>query len=194
MQVKVHGITLIERTLRQLDRLYMLKIVIVAEYEGWKLIDYIGTLHIKTPMCFVNNLICDKTNNIYSLALAKEYLISEDTLLLESDLFFEDSVLPMLLEGERETLALVNKYESWMDRTCMKFREDDSISAFVSGKQFVFEDITTYYKTVNIYKFSRHFSETHYVPFLEAYVKALGNNEYYEQVLRVIAMLDEPEI
>ena len=47
---------------------------------------------------------------------------------------------------------------------------------------------------MNIYKFSRHFSETHYVPFLDAYSKALGNNEYYEQVLRVITMLDEPEI
>ena len=47
---------------------------------------------------------------------------------------------------------------------------------------------------MNIYKFSRHFSETHYVPFLEAYSSALGNNEYYEQVLRVIAMLDDPGI
>ena len=33
----------------------------------------------------------------------------------------------------------------------------------------------------------------HYVPFLTAYSKALGNNEYYEQVLRVIALLDKPE-
>ena len=32
------------------------------------------------------------------------------------------------------------------------------------------------------------------MPFLEAYSKALGNNEYYEQVLRVITMLDDPEI
>lgn len=192
--VKVNGVTLIERMLRQLDRLYLSRIVIVTGYEGQKLIDYIGTLQIKTPVCFINNPIYDKTNNIYSLALAKEYLVSEDTLLLESDLIFEDSVLSMLLEDERETLALVDKYESWMDGTCMKLRGDDSIAAFVSGKQFAFEDITAYYKTVNIYKFSRHFSETHYVPFLEAYVKALGNNEYYEQVLRVIAMLDEPEI
>lgn len=35
---------------------------------------------------------------------------------------------------------------------------------------------------------------THYVPFLEAYQSALGENEYYEQVLRVITMLDEPGI
>jgi len=192
--VKVNGVTLIERMLRQLDRLYLSRIVIVTGYEGQKLIDYIDTLHIKTPVCFINNPVYDKTNNIYSLALAKEYLIREDTLLLESDLIFEDGVLPLLLEDERETLALVDKYESWMDGTCIKLGEDDSIASFVPGKQFVFEEISTYYKTVNVYKFSRHFSETHYVPFLEAYVKALGDNEYYEQVLRVIAILDEPEI
>ncbi|MBQ9478816.1 MAG: aminotransferase class I/II-fold pyridoxal phosphate-dependent enzyme, partial [Selenomonadaceae bacterium] len=66
--------------------------------------------------------------------------------------------------------------------------------AFVPGKKFRFNEIKDYYKTVNIYKFSKHFSVTRYVPFLEAYSSALGNNEYYEQVLRVIMMLDEPEI
>lgn len=69
------------------------------------MIDYIATLDIRTPVCFVNNSIYDKTNNIYSLALAKEYLVQEDTLLLESDLIFEDSVLSMLLEDERDAGA-----------------------------------------------------------------------------------------
>lgn len=32
------------------------------------------------------------------------------------------------------------------------------------------------------------------MPFLDAYRVALGQNEYYEQVLRVITMLDEPGI
>ena len=192
--VKVNGVTMIERVLGQLEKLHLSRIVIVVGYEGQKLIDYIGTLGIQTPICFVNNPIYDKTNNIYSLALAKEYLLKEDTLLLESDLIFEDSVLQVLLDDPRETLALVDKYESWMDGTCIKIGDNDSIEAFVPGKKFVFEDIQKYYKTVNIYKFSKHFSETHYVPFLDAYSKALGNNEYYEQVLRVITMLDDPEI
>lgn len=192
--VKVNGVTLIERMLHQLEKYKLSRIVIVVGYEGQKLIDYIRTLKIRTQICFVINPIYDKTNNIYSLALAKEYLLKEDTLLLESDLIFEDSVLRCLLDDSRETLALVDKYESWMDGTCIKIGEDDTIEAFIPGKKFVFEDIPFYYKTVNIYKFSRHFSETHYVPFLDAYSKALGNNEYYEQVLRVITMLDEPEI
>lgn len=192
--IRVNGERLIDRLLHQLESLNLTRIVIVVGYEGQKLKDYIDTLHIKTKICFVENPIYDKTNNIYSLALAKEYLVEDDTILLESDLIFEDSVLRVLIEDPRETLALVDKYESWMDGTCVKIGEKDTIDSFIPGKKFVFEDISEYYKTVNIYKFSRHFSESHYVPFLDAYSKALGNNEYYEQVLRVITMLDEPEI
>lgn len=192
--VKVNGVTLIERMLSQLDSQQLSKIVIVVGYEGNKLINYISTLNVVTTIEFIENPIYDKTNNIYSLALAKEKLLEDDTLLLESDLIFEDAVLDTLVKDPRETLALVDKYESWMDGTVVKIGEDDSIKEFVPGKKFRFEDIPYYYKTVNIYKFSRHFSKTHYVPFLEAYSMALGNNEYYEQVLRVITMLDEPEI
>lgn len=192
--VKVNGVTLIERMLGQLDKLQLSRIVIVVGYKREKLIEYIATLGIQTPICFVENPIYDRTNNIYSLALAKDYLVQEDTLLLESDLIFEGSVLEELIADKRATLALVDKYESWMDGTCVKLREDDTIEAFVPGKRFRFEEIKDYYKTVNIYKFSKEFSETHYVPFLEAYSHALGNNEYYEQVLRVITMLDEPGI
>ena len=174
--VKVNGVTLIDRALHQLDALGLSKIVIVVGYEGQKLIDYIATLEIATPICYVNNPIYDKTNNIYSLALAKDYLLQEDTLLLESDIIFEDSVLRAVVDDPRETLALVDKYESWMDGTCIKIGEDDSIGAFIPGKNFNFNDIEHYYKTVNIYKFSKHFSETRYVPFLDAYSMALGNN------------------
>ncbi len=192
--VKVNGVTLIERMLHQIEKQNVSRIVIVVGYEGQKLIDYIATLGIKTPIEYVNNPIYDKTNNIYSLSLAKEWLCKEDTLLFESDLIFEDRVLDALVSDPRDTLALVDKYESWMDGTCVKLSSDDSIEAFVPGKKFKFNENKEYYKTVNIYKFSKQFSEAYYVPFLVAYQSALGENEYYEQVLRVITMLDTPVI
>ena len=192
--VTVNGVTLIDRMLHQIEKQHLSRIIIVVGYEGQKLIDYIDTLDIQTPITFIENPIYDKTNNIYSLALAKDWLVKDDTLLFESDLIFEDTVLEALVNDPRDTLALVDKYESWMDGTCVKLANDDSIEAFVPGKKFRFDEIKDYYKTVNLYKFSRHFSETHYVPFLDAYQAALGENEYYEQVLRVITMLDEPEI
>ena len=192
--VKVNGVTLIERLLRQLESHDLSRIVMVVGYEGKKLKDYIGTLSIRTPVVFVDNPVYDRTNNIYSLALAKQYLMDEDTLLFESDIIFEDSILDMLLQDPRETLAVVDKYEAWMDGTCVKITDDDDIEAFVPGKKLRYDEVDAYYKTVNIYKFSKRFSETYYVPFLEAYQSALGKNEYYEQVLRVITMLDDPAI
>lgn len=192
--IKVNGVTLIDRMLHQIQNQNVSRIVIVAGYEREKLKDYISTLGIKTPIIYIDNPIYDKTNNIYSLSLASDYLCQEDTLLFESDLIFEDAVLDVLVNDPRPTLALVDKYESWMDGTCVKIDENDNISAFVPGKKFKFNEIKDYYKTVNIYKFSKEFSESHYVPFLKAYEKALGENEYYEQVLRVITMLDNPGI
>ena len=192
--VKVNEETLIERGLRQLDKQGLDRIVIVVGYMGKKLIKYISTLDITTPIVFVDNPIFDRTNNIYSLFLAKDYLLEQDTLLLESDLIIEDGILENLINNPYPSLALVAKYESWMDGTVITLDEDDNIISFLDKNHFCFSDIRHYYKTVNIYKFSKEFSNSHYVPFLEAYSKALGDNEYYEQVLKVIALLDKPEI
>ena len=189
--VKVCGETLIERMLRQQEKLGLDRIVIVVGYQGQKLVDYIATLDIKTPLEFIDNPIYDKTNNIYSLSLATDKLLEDDTLLFESDIIFEDSVLEALVQDPRPTLALVDKYEGWMDGTCVKLNEDDEIIEFIPGKKFNYLDSEDCYKTVNIYKFSKEFSKNVYVPFLKAYQKALGVNEYYEQVLRVIAILDK---
>ena len=192
--VKVNGVPMIDRMLSQLDSHHLSRIILVVGYEGEKLKDHVRCLSIETPIIFIDTPIYDRTNNIYSLALARENLCAEDTLLLESDLIFEDSVLDLLLEDPRPNLALVDKYESWMDGTCVLLDEDDGIDSFVPKQSFRYDEIASYYKTVNIYKFSREFSQKQYVPFLEAYVKALGENEYYEQVLRVITMLNHTSI
>ena len=192
--VEVNGVTMIERMLSQLDALHLNKIIMVVGYESKKLMEYVQSLPISTKIEFVDNDVYYKTNNIYSLYLAREYLTQDDTLLLESDLIFEDAVLQRLISNPYPSLALVAKFESWMDGTVVVLDEEDNIKNFLGKKDFVFEDIAGYYKTVNIYKFSKAFSQSHYVPFLEAYSKALGNNEYYEQVLKVITLLDKPEI
>ena len=192
--VKVNETSIIERALRILDRKGLSKIVLVVGYKGKKLIEFVEQLDIHTPLVYVWNYDYEKTNNIYSLSLAKEYLCREDTLLLESDLVFEESIIDMLLEDKRTSLALVDKFESWMDGSCMVIDEADRILDFIPGKYFDFREKENYYKTVNIYKLSRQFSKNIYVPFLEAYEKAMGENEYYESVIKLIVMLDTSEI
>jgi len=193
--VEVNGVTLIDRMLIQLSKLSLNRVVVVVGYEGKKLIDYIGTRYdAQMNIEYVENPIYDKTNNIYSLALAKEYLKGDDTLLIESDLIVDDGLYNLILNDPYPNLALVAKYQTWMDGTMVKIDDENNIVNFIPKKAFDYGDVDSYYKTVNIYKFSKDFSTKKYIPFLDAYTKALGNNEYYEQVLRVITFLDHSDL
>ena len=192
--VPVNGIPLIDRVLRQLSSLPLRRIVIVVGYEGEKLMRYLGNEQYGLKIEYIQNPVYDKTNNIYSLALAKDKLQEDDTLLIESDLIFDDGIFRLLLNDSRPNLALVAKYEPWMDGTMVCIDADHNIVNFVPKDAFRYEDTSLYYKTVNIYKFSKEFSRTKYVPFLDAYTKAVGNNEYYENVLRIISFLNSHEL
>ena len=189
--VPVNGVRLIDRLLRQLSSLQLQRVIIVVGYQGQKLIDYIGHRYDgQLKIEFAENPIYDKTNNIYSLSMVKEQLQEDDTLLIESDLIFSDRFFPMIVENPYPNLALVAKYESWMDGTMVRLDEEQHIVNFISKEAFDYGDVDSYYKTVNIYKFSKEFLQQKYVPFLDAYTKAVGNNEYYENVLRIISMLN----
>lgn len=189
--VEVDGMRLIERTLRILDQKKLNRIILVVGYQYKNLISFVDSLGIQTKIEYIINEIYDKTNNIFSLSLAKEQMIEDDTLLLESDLIFEERLIGMLLEDKRDSLALVDKFESWMDGTCIVVDQDDNITDFIPGKLLKYGEKEQYYKTVNIYKFGAEFSKNVYVPFLEAYAKVMGNNEYYEAVIKLILLLDK---
>ena len=180
--IEVNGVRLIDRLLTQLSALNLTRVVMVTGYEGGKLRSYVGESYRGMPIEYIDNPIYDRTNNIYSLSLAREQLQEDDTLLIESDLIFEDSLFRLILDSPHPNAALVDKYKSWMDGTMVRLDAENNIVNFIPKKAFKYSDTDSYYKTVNIYKFSRDFSVNHYVPFLEAYTRALGNNEYYEQV------------
>ena len=188
--LEVNGVSLIDRVLTQLSDLTLSRVIIVIGYKGENLRNYIGNEYKGLKIEYIDNPIYDKTNNIYSLSLAKKELQEDDTLLIESDLIFDDALFPMIVNNSYPNLALVAKYESWMDGTMVCIDGDYNIVNFVPKEAFRYENVDAYYKTVNIYKFSREFSTNEYVPFLEAYSRVMGNNEYYEQVLRVLTLLN----
>ncbi|MDR1970394.1 MAG: aminotransferase class I/II-fold pyridoxal phosphate-dependent enzyme [Treponema sp.] len=192
--LRINGRTLIERALDALDGEGIRKCVIVAGYKKENLMAFLGTSYRNISIEYVINDVYHKTNNIYSLYLAREQLMADDTLLLESDLIFEERVIRDLLRNAEPTLAAVAPYESWMDGTVVQISKNNVISSVIPRKFFNYDERKSYYKTVNIYKFSKEFSRNCYVPFLDAYSKAMGSNEYYEQVLRVIATLDKNEL
>lgn len=188
--VEFLGKPLIVRLLEQLDRHSFERVTIVVGYCADALRQKIGNHFGRMAIDYIENPVYDTTNNIYSLYLAKDVLLAEDTVLFESDLVFEDAVIAKIVNDPRPNLTVVAKYQSWMDGTVLTLGEEDSIISFIPKAQFDKHRQDEYYKTVNVYRFSKEFSQTHYVPFLEAYCKAMGHNDYYEQVLRILTFLD----
>lgn len=197
--LEIQGKTLIERAVEALLDSGVTKMYIVVGYKGENLKKFL-TEECTNPrikdmeFVFIDNNEYDKTNNIYSLYLAKEVLKEDDTILLESDLIYEPKLIKNLVESEKKNAVTVAKFERWMDGTVVKIDENDSIKEFIEGKDFDFDDVDQYYKTVNIYKFTKEFSTNQFLPFLEAYIQAYGKNEYYELTLKIIAHLSRSDL
>lgn len=197
--VKVNGKTLIEYTIEALAANKIERLVVVVGYKGALLKDFIASKFNEEnvngmKIDYIENPVYDTTNNIYSLFLAGSEMAKDDTILLESDLIFKPEILSRLIASPDKNLAVVSPFEAWMDGTCTLLDENNCITGILDKVRFNWADTAQYYKTVNIYKFSKEFSEQYYLPFLDAYQKAFGKNEYYEQVLKVISFLSSASL
>lgn len=193
--IEINNVSLIDRMLTQLCNIDLNRVVIIVGYHASKLKSFIGDRYKgKLDIEYVSNPQYETTNNVYSLSLAKNYLQQDDTLLLESHIILQDGIINQIAESCHPNVALVAKYQTWMDGTMVRIDDDNNIVNFIPENAFNYSDTSKYYKTANVYKFSKEFASKVYVPFLNAYCTAIGNNEYYEQVLRVVTFLKEPQL
>ncbi len=186
--VRVAGKTLIERALDSLLG-KVDKVIMVVGYKAEKLKKSLGSSYKGLKITYIDNPQYETTNNIYSLWLASEEMKKDDTLLLESDVIFEKEVMDRLVESDGEAVAVVHKLEDWMDGTVVLIDDYGNITSFLDKSAVVWENSANYYKTVNIYKFSKEFFSKYYFPFLRAYVESSGYSSYYEVVLSLIVGL-----
>lgn len=192
--INVGGKTLIQRVTDALKDAGIHHLVMVIGYEGDKLREYIDHNITDMEVEYIYNYNYANTNNIYSLYMARDYLMKDDTILLESDLVFEGSIIKRLADMPDENVVVIAKYEQWMDGTMVTIDKNHNILDFVDKNQFRYDEVDSYYKTVNIYKFSKNYAKNQYLPFLEAYIKAYGTNQYYEQVLKALAHIRSAEL
>ena len=192
--VKINGITLIERMLRQLDRYGMDRIIIVTGYKGDILKDYVQNLGINTPVVFVDNSDYRHTNNIYSLWLTREFLEEMDSLVLESDMIFEDRVIEKMLAVDNGCGTFVARPRPWMDGSIVKLDKDNNIVYFVDDEEVKRIDQSYYHKIVSIYKFKKRYVSEKYMTYLNEYVKKNKDNNLYESLLKVIDLDVEKKI
>ena len=192
--VKLHGVTLLERSLDALSDVGITRIVLVVGYKSQGVRLRIGDSYAEVPVTYIENPRYASTNNIYSLYLARRELEKDDTLLLESDLVYDPKILHDLVANPAPNVAVVDRHRPWMDGTVVTISNDNTIQEFISKKKVDPTEYDRYYKTVNIYKLSKEYLINGYMPFLEAYVQSVGYNEYYEQVLSIVTSLETQKL
>jgi len=183
--VDVGGRTLIQRAVDALKKCGIRKITVVVGYKADGVIDHVKSMNGIEPE-FIFNKDFDRTNNIYSMYLARDVLMEDDTILLESDLLFDDTILERLAVS-KEDVTVVDKYTYWMDGTTVLVNKNNVITEFIEKKDMDHRMFDKYYKTVNMYKLTKEFSRDHFIPGMERYISENGRGAYYELVLKVLA-------
>jgi len=192
--VKVNGVSFLENALNVLSKFGVSEVIIVVGYKKEVILDAIGEEYAGMKIIYVDNEIYDKTNNIYSLWLARKH-VTDNVLLLESDIYFDEELIEEALKEKNKNVVLVNTYHSYMDGTVLDINDDLSIKRLIpkrdQGENFDFSDK---YKTVNIYHFTLDFFRNYFTPNLDAYIKTQSHSQYYELILGVLVYLGHPKL
>lgn len=93
------GETILSRQLRQIADAGIEEVVITTGYYDGVLVQYCLSLELPIHFTFVKNPIYDKTNYIYSIYCAREYL-DDDIILMHGDLVFENEVFDRVMASE----------------------------------------------------------------------------------------------
>lgn len=104
-EISAHN-TILSRQLRQLVSFGIKDVVLTTGYYDKILVDYCDALHLPLNFTFINNPIYDKTNYIYSIYCAKEYLKDDDIILMHGDLVFENLVMEAIIDNKTSCMAV----------------------------------------------------------------------------------------
>jgi choline kinase len=187
----VNGTPFVENALFHLNRNGIESAVIVIGYLGEGIKRYLGNEYRNTRLHYVENNVFDKTGNIYSLWLARQYL-EDDIILLEDDIFFEGEVIDRLCHHKSPEIVVVDIYKNNMNGTGVNV-ESDIVTSFIMG-----QDITPgiqlkpKFKTVNIYRFSRSFMKRYLLPKVEELVSGEHSDIFYETAIGEV--VKKPEV
>ncbi|MFC2099487.1 aminotransferase class I/II-fold pyridoxal phosphate-dependent enzyme [Candidatus Bipolaricaulota bacterium] len=178
----VNGVPILVNALTHLRDSGIQETVIIVGHLKEKIYDTVGDSFSGMRISYIESDRYETTNNIYSLWLAREHL-TEDILLLESDVFFERLLLDRLLSCEGSNVAAVSRYQSWMSGTVVSLDNDGNVQALLeTNRQPPGLDYSKVFKTLNIYLLRRDFLRDQFVPHLEARISIGDVKQYYEVV------------
>lgn len=193
--LEIGGATILGRAIESLAAAGVKPITVVTGYRADDIVRFVTTRYPDVPVHFVPNARYETTNNIVSLALALESISYEDdVILIECDLLFEPSLIEELMRHPGGNVALVDRYRIGMDGTVVTTEDGYVTQVFPTASQSLDFRYENKFKTLNIYRFDKHFCQRSLRPMLTAYAEHVDPNCYYELVLGMLANIPEHRI
>lgn len=100
-----HTDTILSRQLKLIAQAGITEVVMTTGYYDSVLEEYCESLDLPLHITFVKNPVYDKTNYIYSIYCAREYL-DDDILLMHGDLVFENTVFDDVLANNESCMTV----------------------------------------------------------------------------------------
>ena len=98
--------TILSRQLKLLSEAGVIEVVITTGFFDGVLVSYCNSLDLPIHFTFVKNPIFDKTNYIYSIYCAREYLDDDIILIMHGDLVYEVEVLDKVLASKTSCMTV----------------------------------------------------------------------------------------
>jgi len=184
---EINGISILKNMLSNLEKNNITEVVIVLGYLANRIRESIGNAFNSIKIIYVENKVYDKTNNIYSLWLAKDYL-NEDVLLLEGDVFCEERIIKLLLENENENAMAIDHFMPLFNGFVVSVDSKNIITGmYLKENQKPYRDFnyTDKFKTLNLSKLSKEFLKD-YVEYLNIIINEGKVDIFYEKVIKLM--------
>jgi choline kinase len=173
---EIHGVSILDRQVRCLQDWGFERLVVVLGHMEECIREFLQQHTCDLQIDYITSPRYRTTNNIYSLWLARD-LVQEPFLLLESDLYFDTSMLGPMLRPDR---IAVSPILPWMSGSTVELDHQRRVISMDIGADGRRD--STSHKTVNIYSFS---ADTWRLigKRLDRHIAAGNVGEYYETVV-----------
>ncbi len=98
--------TILSRQLKQIADAGITEVIMTTGAFDSVLVNYCNSLDLPLHITFVKNPVYDKTNYIYSIYCAREYLKDDDVILMHGDLVFENEVFDKVVSSETSCMTV----------------------------------------------------------------------------------------
>lgn len=105
MTVIKEGETILSRQLKLLQECGISEVVMTTGLFDELLVNYCNSLNLSLHFTFIKNPMYQETNYIYSIYLAREYLV-DDMILMHGDLVFDVTILKDMIEQTYSCMAV----------------------------------------------------------------------------------------